>query len=95
MEYALDEFRVNPSDLWHTEMLMVFAVGELLSGTLQEDMRFPGERFFMEAMNNLSNLSHVHAAGTQGIELMALIAFYLQCADRKDDAYIYVSIIVQ
>ncbi|KAL6230481.1 hypothetical protein BDW75DRAFT_65360 [Aspergillus navahoensis] len=29
------------------------------------------------------------SAGALGIEVMGLIAFYLQCADRKEDAYIY------
>lgn len=93
MEYTQSKFRANSQDLWYIQVLMVFAVGELLSGTVNEEMRFPGEQFFLEAMNSLSSLCHIHAAGTQGIEVMGLIAFYLQCADRKDDAYIYVCII--
>ncbi|KAF9891058.1 hypothetical protein FE257_004993 [Aspergillus nanangensis] len=80
------------SVLWRIEMLMVFAIGRLLAGTLKEDEAFPGERFFLEAMAQLPNVCEITAAGTLGIEIMGLIAFYLQCADRKEDAYIYAGI---
>ncbi|KAL2826097.1 hypothetical protein BDW59DRAFT_161222 [Aspergillus cavernicola] len=71
------------------EILMVFAVGKLLQGVIDENEPFPGFKFFSEALKYVSNLCHVHAAGALGVEVMGLIAFYLQCADRKDDAYLY------
>jgi proline utilization trans-activator len=82
----------DPTNLWYVELLLVFAVGELLLGRLGDNASFPGEMYFMEAMNNMPVISHLNASGTQGIEIMGLLTFYLQCADRKDDAYIYVSL---
>lgn len=86
------EPHVDPSNLWHVELLLVFAVGELLLGRLGDDASFPGEKYFMEAMHNMPGISHLNASGTRGIEIMGLLTFYLQCADRKDDAYVYVSL---
>ncbi|KAL4871699.1 hypothetical protein BDV12DRAFT_18414 [Aspergillus spectabilis] len=71
------------------EILMVLAVGRLLQGSIDENEPFPGFNFFSEALKYVQNLSSVHAAGALGVEIMGLIAFYLQCADRKEDAYIY------
>lgn len=72
------------------EILMVLAIGKLIQGTMSEPEPFPGFSLFEEALNYLSNMCYVHAAGAQGVEVMGLMAFYLQCADRKEDAYIYV-----
>ncbi|KAL3460977.1 hypothetical protein BJX64DRAFT_278118 [Aspergillus heterothallicus] len=77
------------SDATTAEILMVFAVGRLLQGHLDDDESFPGFRYFTEAMRYTSSPCYMHSAGPLGIEVMGLIAFYLQCADRKEDAYIY------
>ncbi|KEF61352.1 uncharacterized protein A1O9_02918 [Exophiala aquamarina CBS 119918] len=34
-------------------------------------------------------IDHLNASGTQGVERMGLLTFYLQFAGHKDDAYIY------
>jgi proline utilization trans-activator len=94
LRYTEDRLQIGESDLWHVEMLMVFAVGKLLRGNLDDDTQLPGENFFKEAMNNLPNLTHVYAAGTLGVEVMSLVAFYLQNADLKEFAHMYVSIMV-
>lgn len=90
--YNHDELCMDQNHLWTTEMLMVFAVGKVLLGKLEYNESFPGEQFFAEAMNHLPNLCYLCSAGTLGIEILGLIAFYLQCADRKEDAYLYVSL---
>jgi proline utilization trans-activator len=88
--YDLDD-TIFRDDVSTAEILMVFAVGRLLQGSLDKNESFPGYNFFSEALKYVQNLFSVHAAGAQGVEVMGLIAFYLQCADRKEDAYIYVS----
>jgi proline utilization trans-activator len=78
-------------DLSHVEMLMVFALGGLLQGKLKEGSTFPGAEYFLEAVNNLPSLCTLRKADVLAIEVMGLVAFFLQCSDRKDDAYVYVS----
>ncbi|KAL2821151.1 hypothetical protein BJX63DRAFT_379487 [Aspergillus granulosus] len=77
------------NDASTAEILMVFAVGKLLQGHLDEGESFPGFGYFTEAMRYTSSVCYINSAGALGIEVMGLIAFYLQCADRKEDAYIY------
>lgn len=89
--YDRGDTMVWENDASTAEILMVFAVGKLLQGHLDGDESFPGFDYFTEALKYTSSLCYIHAAGELGVEVMGLIAFYLQCADRKDDAYIYVS----
>ncbi|KAL3486313.1 hypothetical protein BJX62DRAFT_228833 [Aspergillus germanicus] len=77
------------NDAGTAEILMVFAVGKLLQGQIDGNESFPGFSYFSEAMKYTASLCYMHSAGILGIEVMGLIAFYLQCADRKEDAYIY------
>lgn len=72
-------------------MLMVFAIGELLQGEVRERSDLPGSQYFLHAIHHLPNLCTLRSLGTQAVEVMGLVAFYLQCSDRKDDAYVYVS----
>lgn len=88
--YDRGDTMVWENDASTAEILMVFAVGKLLQGHLDGDESFPGFDYFTEALKYTSSLCYIHAAGELGVEVMGLIAFYLQCADRKDDAYIYV-----
>ncbi|KAL5042077.1 hypothetical protein BDW71DRAFT_200866 [Aspergillus fruticulosus] len=77
------------NDAATAEILMVLAVGKLLRGQIDDNESFPGFSYFAEAMKYTASLCYMHSAGMLGIEVMGLIAFYLQCADRKEDAYIY------
>lgn len=77
--------------LWYVEILMVFALGRLLQGHKQDNNSFPGAEYFLEAVDKLPSLCALRNAGTLAIEIMGLFAFFLQCSDRKDDAYVYVS----
>lgn len=85
----------EPRGLWEIECLLVFAIGELLQGKLQPDTVLPGARYFQEAVNRVPGFAALRAAGTVGVEIMGLAAFYLQCADCKEDAYIYVSVLLK
>ncbi|KAI9151551.1 Proline utilization trans-activator [Paramyrothecium foliicola] len=77
-------------DLWDVELLLVLAIGELLTGMPQEMPGLPGTKYFQEALERIpSSFNSLRTAGTLAIEIMGLTAFYLQCADCKDDAYLY------
>ncbi|KAH9879371.1 hypothetical protein J1614_002810 [Plenodomus biglobosus] len=78
--------------LQHVEMLMVFALGDLLQGKLQGESSFPGAEYFLHAVSHLPSLCTLRKAGILAIETMGLFAFFLQCSDRKDDAYIYAGV---
>lgn len=77
-------------DAWYVELLLVLAVGALLKGRKSGIDSLPGAQFFAEATMRYPGLIQLRAAGTLGVEISGLSAFFLQCADRKDDAYIYV-----
>jgi proline utilization trans-activator len=86
-----EDLVTNPVvDLKHVEMLMVFALGHLLQGKPQRLSSLPGEGYFLNALSQLPSLCTLRKAGTLAIEIMGLFAFFLQCSDQKDDAYIYV-----
>lgn len=78
-------------DIAHVQMLMVFALGGLLQGQLKVGSTFPGAEYFLEAVTTLPSLCTLRTAGVLAIEVMGLFAFFLQCSDRKDDAYVYAS----
>ncbi|KAH7067311.1 hypothetical protein BKA63DRAFT_424516 [Paraphoma chrysanthemicola] len=87
--YDSDSAQMENIELHHVEMLMVFSLGGLLQGKIKSGSSFPGAEYFLEAVNNLPSLCALRKAGSLAIELMGLFAFFLQCSDRKDDAYIY------
>ncbi|CAN9423932.1 unnamed protein product [Alternaria alternata] len=84
--YEDDSNRTGIDDLCYIEILMVFALGELLQGKMEEGSTFPGATYFLEAVSCLASLCDLRKSGTLAIEIMGLFAFFLQCSDRKDDA---------
>ncbi|CAN9380262.1 unnamed protein product [Alternaria alternata] len=84
--YEDDSNRTGIDDLCYIEILMVFALGELLQGKMEEGSTFPGATYFLEAVSCLPSLCDLRKSGTLAIEIMGLFAFFLQCSDRKDDA---------
>lgn len=88
--YDTEQPRYSSDDLWYLKALMVFAIGELLQGRVRDDSHLPGSPYFHETIRNLPNFLALRAAGTPAVEILGLIAFYLQCSDCKEDAYVYV-----
>ncbi|KAL0943358.1 fungal specific transcription factor domain-containing protein [Colletotrichum truncatum] len=78
---------------WYLEMLLVFAVGKLFSGSFDSDERteLPGWSIFTYVQTRLPSLSELYSLGKLGIEIHALAAVYLQNANRKEEAYLYIS----
>ncbi|KAL4874438.1 hypothetical protein BJY04DRAFT_225929 [Aspergillus karnatakaensis] len=87
--YDQDESIFLENAVSTAELLMVLAVGKLLQGSIERGEPFPGFSFFTQALKYVQDLCSVSAAGALGVEVMGLMAFYLQCADRKEDAYLY------
>jgi proline utilization trans-activator len=77
-------------DLWYVEILMVFALGQLLKGELSSITMLPGATWYTEAVCLLPEFATLRTAGPVAVEIMGLMAMYLQCADRREDAYLYV-----
>ncbi|KDN70964.1 hypothetical protein CSUB01_09962 [Colletotrichum sublineola] len=77
---------------WYLEMLLVFAIGKLFSGSFDDDERsgLPGSRMFTHVQSKLPSLSELYGLGKLGVEIHALAAVYLQNANRKEEAYLYV-----
>ena len=89
--YRVDMPDVCVEALWYVELLLVFAIGQLLEGQSTAVLgRQPGCAYFQEAMDLLPNLYTLREAGTLGIEILALVTFFLQCSNQKEDAYVHV-----
>lgn len=77
-------------DLEITQILLVFALGIHIERKPKGEADLPGHNLFFRAMKRVPNLVKLRCSGTLGIEVMGLVAFFLQSLDRKEDAYIYV-----
>lgn len=76
--------------LWFVQVLFVLAIGKLLRAGTVEDSEVPGVAFFNEAMKHMPAMSDMKKHSILGIEVVGLAALFLQVADRKDEAYLYV-----
>ncbi|OHE97723.1 hypothetical protein CORC01_06928 [Colletotrichum orchidophilum] len=87
---------------WYLEMLLVFAIGKLFSGGFDGEGGgggdeksgrpvTPGSSMFAHVQARLPSLSELYSLGKLGIEIHALAAVYLQNANRKEEAYLYIS----
>ena len=76
-----------------TQVLLVFALGIHIEGKVDDGSTLPGDRLFLMAMKRVPDLLILRSSGTLGIEIMGLVAFFLQSSDCKDDAHIYVSLL--
>jgi proline utilization trans-activator len=83
--------RRTSAGVFYLNFLLVMAIGELLQGPTEGNEELPGARYYQEALNRLPGFSALRNYGVVAVEIMSLIAFYLQCADSKEDAYVYVS----
>ncbi|KAJ4247517.1 hypothetical protein NW762_013194 [Fusarium torreyae] len=72
------------------EVILIVAVGKLFLGEFDEE-RLPGSSLFAFAQKNIPHLGELCNLGRLGIELVALMAVYLQNSDQEKEAYIYIS----
>lgn len=92
----LGEFYANSLDMtqqstpWVLEMLLILAIGQLFSGHTDNHPETPGSKLFNHAYINLPTLGELYKHGALGVEILALVAVYLQNINRKDEAYLHV-----
>lgn len=75
--------------LWYLKIILVFAIGKLYEGEFGDES-FPGEGHFKYAQDLLPSLSELYASKRHGVEVLSLMAIYLQSANRREEAYLYV-----
>lgn len=75
---------------WFLEMLLVLAIGQLFSGRTDDQNEIPGSKLFYYAYRSLPALGELYTHGVLGVEILALVAVYLQNLNRKDEAYLHV-----
>lgn len=74
---------------WYTEYLLVMAMAKLMDVESPANHP-PGSALFTEALSRLPPLHHLGSEGIISVEILTLIATYLQWCDRKHDAYLHV-----
>lgn len=83
--------QAQKSTLWFVQYLLVMAMGKLMDFDTQSTKPFPGAAYFAEAMQLLPPLHQLGSHGVIAVEILCLVATYLQWCNRKHDAYVYVS----
>ncbi|KAJ6151981.1 transcriptional regulator family: Fungal Specific TF [Penicillium chrysogenum] len=76
---------------WFTEYLLVMAMAKLMD-VKHPTSQTPGTDLFAEALKRLPPLHHMGGEGVIAVEILTLIATYLQWCDRKHDAYLYIGL---
>jgi proline utilization trans-activator len=95
---GLGVFYANPQDSvqqqtpWFLEMLLILAIGQLFSGCIHDQNEIPGSKLFHYAYKHLPTLGELYTHGVLGVEILALVAVYLQNLNRKDEAYLHVCV---
>lgn len=73
-------------------MVLIFAIGELFSSEHREKVNNSYSRSLFEYVHErIAVPSEQFAQGRSYVELLALVAVYLQNVNRREEAYIYVS----
>lgn len=78
-------------ELWYMQVLLVLAAGQIFKADSREEETLPGTTFFEFVEQNLPTASAQYRLGRLAVEVNALMAMYLQMANRKEEAYLYVS----
>ncbi len=81
----------SPSALWYVQLRLMLAVGKLFTGRKASSLGPPGVKYFIRAMHTLPNTFVLAKQPVLSIEILCLVALYLQCGDLRNAAYTYVS----
>lgn len=77
--------------LWFVQYLLVLAMGMLISCPARRPEEPPGCQYFAEAIKRLPPVYELGSNGIITVEILCLVALYLQWCDHKHDAYLYVN----
>ena len=96
--YANQDNTTYTESLWTMELLLIFAIARLFTGDFGGELHrtdsFPGYSLFDFVRGRIPPLSQLYSIGRVGVEVMALVAVYLQNIYRKEEAYVYVSLAI-
>lgn len=97
--HQVREFYVNPAKyagenkIWYVQFLAVLALAKAVGTNPAKGSRtLPGSEFFTRAMSLMPDSSYLFNDALTAIEALCIIALYLQSADMRNSAYIYVSL---
>lgn len=76
---------------FYIQYLLVMAMGMLIGSPSRGSEGPPGNGFFKEALRRLPPTHELGSHGIISVEILCLVALYLQWCDHKQDAYLYVS----
>ncbi|RSL64790.1 hypothetical protein CEP54_004590 [Fusarium duplospermum] len=78
-------------ELWYMQVLLTLAIGQIFTADGEEEENLPGTAFFEFVEQNLPTASAQYRLGRLAVEVNALMAMYLQMANRKEEAYLYIN----
>ncbi|KAL3252956.1 hypothetical protein ABHI18_009814 [Aspergillus niger] len=76
---------------WYTEYLLVMAMAKLMD-VERPTSEPPGADLFAEALRRVPPMQSLGEEGVIAVEILALVATYLQWCDRRHDAYLYIGL---
>ncbi len=82
----------NPTGLWHIQMLLVFACGKSILAREAHSSGPAGVSFFRPAIEGLPDIRALQQEPILAIEVLCLMALFLEAADIISAAYSYVSL---
>ncbi|KAI5920642.1 hypothetical protein F4810DRAFT_681999 [Camillea tinctor] len=91
-----EAFHKNPREtaqthkLWFIEYLLFIAYGQVFLGSGPWISAPPGSNLAARALSLLPDPAHMHEEQMLGIEVLALVALYLQSIDMRASAYQYI-----
>ncbi|PLB48464.1 hypothetical protein P170DRAFT_411341 [Aspergillus steynii IBT 23096] len=80
--------------MWYIEYLLVMAMAKLIYVD-QPTSHIPGVDFFNEALRLLPPLHELGDHGVIAVEILTLIATYMQWCDRKHAAYLHIGLAIR
>lgn len=78
--------------LWHIQMLLVFALGRAILAREHFKTGPAGTTYFLRALEALPNTHRLHEDPVLAIEILCLVAMFMQAIDAGQEAYGYVRI---
>lgn len=80
--------------IWYIQFLTILALGKAFSvQPVNGATVLPGSDLFLRAVKMLPDPSYLICDALTAVEALCSIALYLQCADQRNSAYIYVSVL--
>lgn len=79
---------------WNIHMLLILAFGKLIQGDVREGESHPGILLYRQAVSRLPDIGVLYSWGITAVEITGMCAMYLQNIDCREEAYLYVSLIL-